>query len=310
MPYDLGAGGASGPGLVDRSRAGRPRDDRLVCTMADRGLDAPLLVDAGGGPVTGLTPRELQTYAAGGDAAALAAGVARRQRQLDTAVDSVVVSGAPELQAAVVAALQGADVDVPDPAHAAGAQPRLRRRARSGPGGSLSGQLTSVGLDDGTRPPSRRPTPGRSLAAYFSGLQLAAATPRRRTSPATGRSPTSQPPPTSRATTRWSPSSVPRPWPRAPTRPRWRRRWPACGWAPPTGSPVRPWTSPAPRPSPTDAVVPLASTPVSPGVRPADRRPRALLVRQLALLTGFLSPETRRVLTVGAATNEETPCTW
>jgi hypothetical protein len=83
--------------------------------MADRKLDAPLLVDAGGGAVTGLTPREVQTYAAGGDAAALAAGIARRQRQLDTAVDSIVVSGAPELQATVVAALQGTNVALPGP---------------------------------------------------------------------------------------------------------------------------------------------------------------------------------------------------
>ena len=176
MPYDLGAGGAAnqvwstGPGR-------QATDSRLVATMADRGLDAALLVDAGGGPVTGLTPREEQTYAAGGDAAALAAGVARRQRQLDTAVDSVVVSGAPELQAAVVAALQGADVDVP-----VLLTPQALSPAFAGDlveaGGSLSGRLTSVGLDDGDASALEATDAGRALAAYFAGLQLAAADPK------------------------------------------------------------------------------------------------------------------------------------
>lgn len=172
MPYDLGAGGAAGQ-VWSTGPGRRATDTALVAAMADRGLDAPLLVDAGGGPVTGLTPREVQTYAAGGDAAALAQGVARGQRQLDRAVDSVVVSGAPELQATVVAALQGAGVDVPILLTPQAVSPAFPP-ALAGAGGSLSGQLLSVGLDDGDATALEATDAGRALAAYFSGLQLAA----------------------------------------------------------------------------------------------------------------------------------------
>lgn len=175
MPYDLGAGGAAGQ-VWSTGPGRRATDARMVAAMADRGLDAPLLVDAGGGLVTGLTPRKVQTYAAGGDAAALAQGIARQQRQLDTAVDSIVVSGAPELQAPVVAALQGANVDVPillTPQAVSPAFPAALATA----GGSLSGQLLSVGLDDGDATALEATDAGRALAAYFSGLRLAAADP-------------------------------------------------------------------------------------------------------------------------------------
>jgi len=175
VPYDLGAAGAAGQ-VWSTGPGRRATDARLVATMADRGLDATLLVDAGGGPVTGLTPREEQTYTAGGDAAALAQGVARRQRQLDTRVDSIVVSGAPELQAAVVAALQGADVDVPVLLTAQALSPAFPP-ALAAAGGSLSGQLLSVGLDDGDATALEATGAGRALAAYFSALQLTASDP-------------------------------------------------------------------------------------------------------------------------------------
>lgn len=172
MPYDLGAGGA--PGRAWSTGPGRrATDSRLVTALAQRKLDAPLLVDAGGGPVTGLTPREARTFAAGDDAATLARSVARRQRQLDTAVDSVVVSGPPELQASLVAALQGAAVDVPvllTPGAVSPAFPAALATA----GGSLSGELLSAGLADGDASALVATDPGRALAAYFSGLQLAA----------------------------------------------------------------------------------------------------------------------------------------
>ncbi len=175
VPYDLGAGGAAGQ--VWSTGPGRQASNaRLVAEMTDRRLDAPLLVDAGGGPVTGLTPREELSYAPGADAAALAQGVARRQRQLDTAVDSIVVSGAPELQAAVVAALQGTNVDVPVLLTAQAVSPAFPA-ALTAAGGSLSGQLFSVGLDDGDATALEPTDAGRALAAYFSGLQLAAADP-------------------------------------------------------------------------------------------------------------------------------------
>ncbi|HEY0240713.1 MAG TPA: ABC transporter substrate-binding protein [Friedmanniella sp.] len=171
MPYDLGASGA--PGQAWSTGPGRQAtDSRLVTALAQRKLDAPLLVDAGGGPVTGLTPREARTFVAGDDPAVLARSVARRQRQLDTAVDSIVVSGPPELQASLVAALQGAAVDVPvllTPGAVSPAFPTALTTA----GGSLSGELLSAGLDDGDASALASNDSGRALAAYFSGLQLA-----------------------------------------------------------------------------------------------------------------------------------------
>lgn len=172
LPYDLGAGSAVGQAWS--TGPGRQASDAaLVAALREHKLDAPLLVDAGGGAITGLAPREVQTYAAGGDAAALAAGIARRQRQLDTAVDSVVVSGPPELQAPVVAALQGSGVDVPlvlGPEAVSPAFPGALTEA----GGSLAGELLSVGLDDGDATALESTVSGRALAAYISALGLAA----------------------------------------------------------------------------------------------------------------------------------------
>ena len=133
-------------------------------------------MDAGGGQVTGLAPREIETYAAGGDAAALAERLARRQRQLDTAVDSVVVSGPPELQAPVVAALQGSGIDVPVLLSGSAVSPAFPD-ALTQAGGSLSGQLLLVGLDDGDATALESNESGRALAAYFSALQLTAGDP-------------------------------------------------------------------------------------------------------------------------------------
>ena len=172
MPYDLGAGGAEGQAW-STGPGRQTTDSKLVTALAQRRLDAPLLVDAGGGPVTGLTPREVQSYAPGGDAAALAEGIARRQRQLDTAVDSIVVSGAAELQAAVVAALQGSSVDVPLVLTPQALSPAFPS-ALADAGGTLSGELLTVGPDDGDANALEATEGGRSLAAYFSGLQLAA----------------------------------------------------------------------------------------------------------------------------------------
>jgi len=87
-----------------------------------------------------------------------------------------VVSGPPQLQAAVVAALQGTSADVPillTPQALSPAFPAALTTA----GGSLSPQLLSVGLNDGDTTALEATDAGRALAAYFSGLQLAATDP-------------------------------------------------------------------------------------------------------------------------------------
>ncbi|GAB2584910.1 type 1 periplasmic-binding domain-containing protein [Microlunatus antarcticus] len=271
LPYDLGADGAAGQ--VWSTGPGRQATDtRLVETMAGRKLDAPLLVDAGGGPVTGLTPRDVQTYAAGADAAALAQGVARRQRQLDTAVDSVVVSGAPELQAAVVAALQGAGVDVPillTPQALSPAFPAALVAA----GGSLSGQLTSVGLDDGDATALESTDAGRALAAYFSGLQLAAGDPA--TKDLAGDRPFAEVAAAADVSSHDAVVAVVRAAAvaRSTDPARVAEALPGLRLGSGDGIAGPPLDFSSTGAVPADAVVPLASTAVSPGVRPASDAP-------------------------------------
>ena len=172
LPYDLGADGAQGQAW-STGPGRRVTDSRLAATMTSRGLRSPLLVDAGGGPVAGLVPHRTRTYAAGADAAALASAVARGQQRPADAIDSVVVSGPSELQATLVAALQGTDVDVPvllTPQALSPAFPAALVEA----GGSLSGELVSAGLPSGDAAALEPTDAGRALAAYFAGLRLAA----------------------------------------------------------------------------------------------------------------------------------------
>ena len=277
--------------------------------MAERDLDAPLLVDAGGGPVTGLTPREVETYAAGGDAAALGKAVARRQRQLDTAVDSVVVSGAPALQAAVVAAFQGSGVDVPlllTPQAVSPAFPPALADA----GGSLAAPLLTVGLDDGDATALEATDAGRALAAYFSALQLAADEPA--TKDLFGDRPFAEVAAGADVSSHDAVVAVVRAAAVArSTEPGEGRRGAAGPEAGDRGRPGR-----------TGARLRGHRG----GARRRGRAPRvhvgvargaargggtvAVLVRERRLLIRFLSHPTRTVLRVGAATTEETPCTW
>lgn len=178
LPYDLGAAGAAG-------RAGqawstgpdrRATDARIVTSLTERGLTASLLVDAGGGPVNGLTPRERRTFTAGDDAAELARTIVRRQKEPKTAVDSVVVSGPIELQAPMVAALQGTSLDLPLVLTPQALSPAFPTALTSA-GGSLAGQLWSAGLRDGDVTALEPSDEGRALTAYFSALQLTASDP-------------------------------------------------------------------------------------------------------------------------------------
>jgi len=271
LPYDLGAGGAAGQAWS--TGPGRQATDaRLVALMADRHLDAPLLVDAGGGPVTGLTTREVQQFVAGGDAAVLAQGVARRQRQLDTAVDSIVVSGAPELQAIVVAALQGTNVDVPILLTPQAVSPAFPV-ALADDGGSLAGQLLSVGLDDGDAKALEATDSGRALAAYFSGLQLTARDPA--TKDLLGDRPFAEVAADADVSSHDAVVAVVRAAAVAKsTEPaKVAAALSSLRLGTPDGIAGPPLDLSSPDALADDAVVPLAATPVSPGLRPASDQP-------------------------------------
>lgn len=151
-------------------------DVRLVEALHQRDITKPFLVDAGGGPVGGLAPSGRRAFKAGGDQAALGKALAQRRRKKSTSFDAVVVSGPAELQAAVVQGLQGGGVDVPfflTPEALSPAFPVALRKVD----GSLSGQFVSAGLDDGDAAALKSSAAGRALAAYFSGVRLTAADP-------------------------------------------------------------------------------------------------------------------------------------
>lgn len=149
-------------------------DARIVGALEQLGATRTFLVDAGGGKIIGLTPSANRGFAAGGDRAALAKALTDRLKKPDQAFDAVAVTGPAALQADVVHTLQGAGIDVPmmltpqalSPTFA----PALTRAE-----GTLSGEFVSVGLETGDAAALEPSAAGRALSAYFSGLQLVAA---------------------------------------------------------------------------------------------------------------------------------------
>ena len=209
-----------GPGLVHRTPAARPATSAWSRPWPDASSTHP----SSSTRAVGRSPawpraRSRRTRPAPTPPRSLQR-LARRQRQLDTAVDSVVVSGPPELQAPVVAALQGSGIDVPRAAHRPGAQPRLRRRRR--PGRGLALRAAAVRRPGRRRRHGARVQRGRARAG---GVLLRPAAERRRPGregpvrrPAVRRG--GRAPPTSPATTPSSPWCAPRRSPAAPIRPR------------------------------------------------------------------------------------------
>lgn len=149
-------------------------DARLVAGLRASGTRRPFLVDAGGAPIKGLATAGTAVFRAGGDSAALAAALARRQQQPNQAIDAVVVSGPAALQAAVVRALQGARLDVPYVLTTQAMSPAFPVALHQA-GGSLATPFVSAGVNDSDAAALESSSSGRALAAYFSALRLTAA---------------------------------------------------------------------------------------------------------------------------------------
>lgn len=153
-------------------------DQRLVELLRDRKLTRPLLIDAGGGSVTGLSPAEHQDFQPDDDPAALAKSLAARRHQhgsdRNEGFDAIVVSGPAEMQGRVVSALQGAPLGVPILLTDDALSPAFPTALVSA-GGSLSGELLSAGLDHGDGRALEPTEAGRALAGYFAALNLLAA---------------------------------------------------------------------------------------------------------------------------------------
>ena len=152
-------------------------DQRLVEAARQQGGHQPYLIDAGAGEVDGLTPVDSRTFSAGGDPDALARRLAKAQRKGDVSFDAVVITGPAELQGRLVAAVQGAGIDVPIMLTADALSPVFPAAVVKA-GGSLSGVFVTAGLDVGDAAALQSSGAGRAASAYYSAVNLLAADPK------------------------------------------------------------------------------------------------------------------------------------
>lgn len=131
-----------------------------------------LLVDAGGTAPQAVAPEATLVFAPGGSTADLV-DAARPYLSGERPVDRVLVSGPAETQAIAVAALQAAGTATPI---------LLTPDAQSPPfasalvdaGGTLSGDLTTAGVDSGDAVALRGDEAGRAMSAYLAALRVTA----------------------------------------------------------------------------------------------------------------------------------------
>lgn len=172
LPYDDG----SSTGLRDIAWTTGPDHREIGSALADalsaRHLSHPLLVDAGGGRPAGVDPTDTRSFRPGARADRLARKIASTARK-GGRIDSIVVSGPASAQATVVAALQGAGLRLPVLLTPDALSPDFAESLAKA-GGTLSGDLTTVGPDAGP-PAAMQPGPaGAAMSAYFAALRAAA----------------------------------------------------------------------------------------------------------------------------------------
>lgn len=170
MPYET-----DGADLPDGVWLTGPDRDQIAAVLASA-LEAEdaqnaVLVDAGGGELPGVPTVDTLRYRAGDDAEPVAAGLARGARS--GAVDAVVVSGPAQLQARVVRALQGEQVDLPVLLTPSALSPSFPAELAE-LDGTLAARLSSAGPDAGDVAAMAAGEHGEALSAYFAALRAAA----------------------------------------------------------------------------------------------------------------------------------------
>ncbi|WP_146083151.1 MULTISPECIES: hypothetical protein [unclassified Rathayibacter] len=131
-----------------------------------------LLVDTGGGTPTGLSPAATVT-ADPGAAADVIITAARPHLEGEPAVERVVVSGPAAAQATAVAALQAAGASVPILLTPDALSPAFAP-ALAAAGGTLSGDLTTIGTDSGDAVALRGDERGRAASAFLGAVRMTA----------------------------------------------------------------------------------------------------------------------------------------
>ncbi len=146
----------------------------IVGALGRTGVSNPVLVDAGGGEIAGLTvvdQRSLPDSAQPPVAERLATGVAKQVEQ--GTADSVVVTGPAARQAVMVRALQGSGLSVPFVLTPDALSPVLATGLADSQG-SLSSELVTVGEEAGDLQALDPGAAGDALSAYFAALRAAA----------------------------------------------------------------------------------------------------------------------------------------
>ncbi|MWV32124.1 hypothetical protein [Rathayibacter iranicus] len=131
-----------------------------------------LLVDAGGTAPQGVAPEATLVFAPGGSTADLV-DAARPHLGGEHPVDRVLVSGPAETQATAVAALQAAGTATPILLTPDAQSPHFASTLVDA-GGTLSGDLTTAGVDSGDAVALRGDEAGRAMSAYLAALRVAA----------------------------------------------------------------------------------------------------------------------------------------
>jgi hypothetical protein len=171
LPYESDAGL-----LGDNSWSTGPSDSMigkaLHQALSSAKLTKPLVIDAGGGVPDAVDPTTRLSYAVGGDSGELIKKVKRVAKP--GGVDSVLISGPADQQAAVVAALQGATIDLPiyltpDATSQAFSDALVKA------GGSLSTNLTTVGPNWGDPAALQSDEDGRAMSSFLTAVRLTAA---------------------------------------------------------------------------------------------------------------------------------------
>ncbi len=133
-------------------------------------LRSPLVVDAGGEVLSGITPVETLTFDPGSDAVQLAKTIAKRVRK-GAAVDSVVIAGPAEAQATVVSALQGRDAALPVVLTPQALSPQFAASLEEA-GGSNEANLLTVGTSGGDASTLDPGGSGAASAAFYAALRM------------------------------------------------------------------------------------------------------------------------------------------
>ncbi len=146
----------------------------IAGALGRTGVSTPVLVDAGGGEVTGVTVVDQLSLAPSAQspvAERLATNIAQQVEQGNA--DSVIVTGPAARQAVMVRALQGAGVSVPLVLTPDALSPVLATDL-SASDGSLSSELVTVGERTGDLTALDPGPAGDALSAYFGALRAAA----------------------------------------------------------------------------------------------------------------------------------------